>query len=92
MKNFDDNLSILWKHRYKVLAFFSFLLVFGIIFFKITSKVSDEKYESMKQKYKLVENQDALSASVIVVDCNRGASMISLTAEDGIIPPLPRCP
>ena len=90
MRNLDDNLNKLWRYRYLAIIFFACLLAFGIIFFILTTKDDKEKYESIKQKYKLINTKDVVSAKITTIDCNKGASIISLTKGGEIIIPTSR--
>lgn len=87
MKNYDDRIAELWKNKFKVLGFFSLLVVVGIVLFIVTNKQGKDELEQIWQRYEIIEKQDNLSGQVIVIGCDKGASMVSLSNGNEVIIP-----
>lgn len=82
MKNYDENLSRLWKNKYKILLVFFVFLIINFIFIFVILKRDNKALEEFRKRYRYIEKADKFNGEVDSVNCFKGASEISLTNGD----------
>jgi hypothetical protein len=85
MRNYDDDLRLMGKNRYKILLKVLIFIVIGVAFFKITTVHDSKELEEFRKKYRYIETIDTFSGIVQALNGDRGTSVVSLTNGDKFV-------